>query len=304
MISLVIPVYNEEQLIDRLLDRACQALGSIADDFEIICIDDGSTDASLEKLISYRQQEKRVKIVVLSKNFGHQAAYTAGLTYAKGGYIAMIDADLQDPPELLTNMYEKLVRENLDVVYGKRTVRQERWLKRLSIRLFHKAFRHVIQVKDADNVGNFSLFTRRVLHALLALPEKNRYLPGLRFFVGFKQDYIEYERPDRVGGPSKMSTFELIRLALDAFFSFSDLPIKICLYTGLAGILIFCTGFVYTLVSKFIGIAPFGWSSTIFSIYFLGSVQLVFLGILGEYIHRIYKEIQNRPIFIVREFIE
>ena len=185
MISLVIPVYNEELLIDRLLDRACHALGSIMNDFEIICIDDGSTDASLEKLISYRKKEKRVKILVLSKNFGHQAAYTAGLTYAKGDYIAMIDADLQDPPELLKDMYEKLIHEDLDVVYGKRTVRQEAWLKRLSIRLFHKAFKHVIHVKDADNVGNFSLFTRRVLHALLALPEKNRYLPGLRFFIGF-----------------------------------------------------------------------------------------------------------------------
>jgi len=303
-ISLIIPIYNEEELIPVLFERCISNLITITNNFEIICIDDGSRDNSLKKLIECHQRDNRFKILVLSTNFGHQSAYTAGLSYSKGNYIVMMDGDLQDSPELIKTMYEKITKENLDVVYVKRIARNENWLKRLLIKIFHNIFKYFSKLEHTENVGNFSIFNRKVLNSLLSIKEKNRYLPGLRAFIGFKQDYITYRRPDREFGTAKMNYKKLLHLAMDAIFSFSDLPIKICLYTGMAGIIACISGFIYTLISKIIHIAPFGWSSLIISIYFLGSVQLLFLGIIGEYIFRIYKETQNRPLYIVDKFIE
>jgi dolichol-phosphate mannosyltransferase len=239
----------------------------------------------------------------LSRNFGHQAAYTAGLTYAKGDYVVMMDGDLQDPPEVIKLMYEKLINEKYDIVYGKRTTREEGITKKTLIKIFHCLFKNFSNMDKADNVGNFSLMNRKALQALLSIGEKNRYLPGLRFFVGYRQGFVEYNRLDRDSGEAKMSFNKLLKLAFDAIFSFSDLPIKFCLYTGIIGIIIFFSAGMYVLVDKIFGTALYGWSSTVLSIYFLGSVQLVFLGIIGEYVHRIYKEVQNRPLFIVREYI-
>ena len=304
MLSLIIPLYNEEMLVDKLLSRSSAALQSATDAYEIICVDDGSTDRTLEKLLACHERDARVKTLVLSRNFGHQAAYTAGLTYARGDYIAMMDGDLQDPPELLPAMFEKLTADDLDVVFGKRIEREEKWPKRQLIELFHRIFQRLLGNQDVENTGNFSVFSKRVAQALLSLHEKNRYLPGLRFFVGFKQGSIEYRRPDRHDGAAKMNLEKLVRLAFDAFFSFTDLPLKICLYIGILGVMTFFGGMIYTIASKASGMAPFGWSSTVLSIFFFGSVQLVFIGILGEYVYRIYRETQNRPVFIVREYIE
>lgn len=303
-ISLVIPIFNEEELIDELFKRTIEAMHKITDSFEIICVDDGSTDSSLEKMIECHQKDGRFKVLVLSRNFGHQSAYTAGLEYAKGEYMAMMDGDLQDPPELIAQMYKKITDESLDVVYGKRISRNEPLFKKALIKLFHSIFKHFSKMNKIENVGNFSLFSWRVKKSLLAIKEKNRYLPGLRFFVGFKQSYIEYDRQERILGTPKMNLKKLFNLALDAIFSFSDLPIKVCLYTGLFGMTIFFAGLIYSFISKIMGIAPFGWSSLVVSIYFLGSVQLLFLGIIGEYIYRIYIEIQNRPLYFIERFID
>ncbi|MDJ1503682.1 glycosyltransferase family 2 protein [Xanthocytophaga agilis] len=302
MISLVIPIYNEELLIEKLFYRCTQALSTITEDFEIICVDDGSQDRSLEILKSFHKKDTRFKVLVLSRNFGHQAAYTAGLQHAKGEYIAMMDGDLQDPPELLASMHQKLLSEQLDIVHGKRQKRKEQWGKKALIKLFHFVFKRFSQISDVNDVGNFSIMNRKALNAFLSLTEKNRYLPGLRFFIGFTQGFVYYDREDRQDGEAKMSTLKLINLALDAIFSFSDLPIKICLYTGLIGMILFFFAGLYTLISKIIGIAIIGWSSILLSLYFLGSIQLLFMGILGEYVFRIYKETQQRPIFIVKEF--
>lgn len=303
-ISVIIPIYNEEELIEELFERCINLLKEITNFFEIICVDDGSTDNSPRELIKCHKRDNRFKVLILSRNFGHQAAYTAGLEYAKGEYIAMMDGDLQDPPELLKEMYEKLISENFDIVCGKRIERKEKFLKKSFIKVFHLIFKNLLK-KDADeDVGNFSMFNQKALNALLSFKEKNRYLPGLRSFIGFNQGYLEYSRPDRRSGKAKMSFRKLVDLGLDAFFSFSNLPIKICLFTGLLGVILFFLASIYTLIGKFSGIAPFGWSSTLLSIYFLASIQLLFLGIMGEYIFRIYKEIQNRPIFIVKEFID
>jgi len=303
-VSVVIPIYNEEELIEKLFERCINVLKGITDDFEIICVDDGSTDKSLSKLIECHNKDNRFKVLVLSRNFGHQVAYTAGLNYARGEYIAMMDGDLQDPPELLKDMYSKLINKNCDIVYGKRIERKEKFLKKLFIKVFHLVFKILSKIDEATDVGNFSMYSRRALNAFLSIKEKNRYLPGLRSFIGFNREYIEYSRPDRAGGKAKMNFQKLINLGLDAIFSFSDFPIKVCLYTGLIGVLLFFMATIYTLISKFTGIAPLGWSSTLLSIYLLGSIQLLFLGIIGEYIFRIYKESQDRPIFITKDFID
>lgn len=304
MISLVIPVFNEGALLKELFNRTIKSLSSLKEDFEIICVDDGSSDNSPEILLDLHQQDKRFKVLVLSRNFGHQAAYTAGLNYAKGDYIAMMDGDLQDPPELLPDMYKGLKSGKTDIVYGKRKNLAVRTWKKPLIRSFHKVFKNISGFVESENAGNFSMFNRNALEALLSLKEKRRYLPGLRSYVGFRQDYILYERDKRPDGKSKMNLRKLFILGFDAIFSFSRLPIKVCLYLGLFGIIIFFIAGIYSIIGKIFGFSLFGWSSTVLSIYFLGSIQLTFLGVLGEYIYRIFTESKNRPTYFVREYHE
>ncbi|MBA7532542.1 putative glycosyltransferase [subsurface metagenome] len=302
MISLVIPIYNEESLIDELIERSIKVLAGITDDFEILVVDDGSQDGSLEKLLQHRDKEKRIKILSLSRNFGHQAALTAGLEHAKGDYIAMMDGDLQDPPELLGKMYMKLKSGEYDVINGKRRSRKGSIGRRMLTYIFHKLFKRVSGLGEIENVGNYSMLNRNALNGLLTLKEKIRYLPGLRSFVGFKQGYIEYVREERKKGKSKMNIWKLWLLGSDAIFSFSKIPLKICLFLGLFGVVVFLLAGIYVLIAKIFRFALLGWSSTLLSIYFLGSIQLTFLGVLGEYVFRTYKESQNRPIYLVKEF--
>jgi dolichol-phosphate mannosyltransferase len=304
MISLVIPVYNEELLIEELFLRTQAALRSVEVPFEVIIVDDGSNDKTLERLIACHSADPRFKVLSLARNFGHQAAYTAGLSYAKGEFIAMMDGDMQDPPELLKALYELIRAGSFDIVYGRRAGRKEKGPRRLFIDLFHSTYTRIARLKNIKDVGNFSIMTRKAANALLSLNEKNRYLPGLRSFIGFKQGFVDYERQDRSKGEAKMSVLKLFSLAFDAIFSFSSLPVKVCLYSGLIGVLLIVFAAVYTLVGKVTGLAPLGWSSIILSVYFIGSVQLLSIGILGEYVFRIYKETQNRPIFIISSFIE
>ncbi|MCK4466676.1 MAG: glycosyltransferase family 2 protein [Bacteroidales bacterium] len=304
MISLVIPVYNEEILIDELIERSIKVLSEISDHFEILFVDDGSQDGTLEKLLQHRDNEKRIKILSLSRNFGHQAALTAGLEHAKGDYIAMMDGDLQDPPELLREMYMKLKSGEYDVINGKRRSRKGSIGRRMLTYIFHKLFKRISGLGEIENVGNYSMLNRNALNGLLALKEKIRYLPGLRSFVGFKQGYIEYVREERKKGKSKMNIWKLWLLGSDAIFSFSKIPLKICLFLGLFGVIVFLLAGIYVLIAKIFGFALLGWSSTLLSIYFLGSIQLTFLGVLGEYVFRTYKESQNRPIYLVKEFYD
>ena len=232
MLSLVIPVYNEEKLIDELVNRTLSALDSFIAEYEVLFVDDGSSDGSLEKLLSWQKKENRLKILSLSKNFGHQAAYTAGLEHAKGEIVAMMDGDLQDPPELLSGMYRMITAEGYDIVSGKKTGRKGRKDRNLFSFLFHLLFRHIGEIKNMENSGNYSMMKREALDALLTLREKVRYLPGLRTFIGFRQGYIEFVRDDRFKGEPKMSIRKLIVLAADAIFSFSRFPIRFCLVLG------------------------------------------------------------------------
>jgi glycosyltransferase involved in cell wall biosynthesis len=302
MISLVIPIYNESILISLLFERVKTAMDKIGTDYEVIFVDDGSTDGSAQELNACHIADQRFKVLSLSRNFGHQAAYTAGLTYAKGDYIAMMDGDLQDPPELITVMYDLLKKEAAEIVYGERTERNEVSSRKVPTGIFHSIYRYLSRLEHIRQVGNFSIMTKNAVAALLSLQEKNRYLPGLRAFIGFKQASVSYSRPEREAGESKMTSRKLVSLALDAIFSFSNLPVKICLYSGLVGILLIFLAVVYILIGKITGLAPLGWSSIILSIYFIGSVQLLSIGILGEYVYRIYKETQNRPLFFVRHY--
>ncbi|MBV5313433.1 MAG: glycosyltransferase family 2 protein [Prolixibacteraceae bacterium] len=303
MFSLIIPVYNEENLIAELAARSVNAIESFTPNYEILFINDGSTDSTLQKLIGARKQYSRIKIVDLSKNFGHQAAFTAGLEMALGNYVAMMDGDLQDPPELLSEMFRMIKDEGFDIVSGKRKGRKGKRL-RLATNLFHFFFKKIAGIDEMENSGNFSILNRAAVNALVQMKESIRYLPGMRSFIGFKQGYVEYVRDDRKGGEPKMTLGKLIVLGADAIFSFSKFPIKVCLFLGTIGTIVFFFAGVYALVDKLFGWSVLGWSSTVLSIYFLGSIQLIFLGVVGEYVYRIYKESQNRPIYLVKKFYD
>ncbi len=304
MLSLVIPIFNEEKLIDELIGRTVTALESFIADYEVIFVDDGSTDRSLGRILEWRKDNPRIKVLSLSKNFGHQAAYTAGLEHSKGEFVAMMDGDLQDPPELLAMMYEKIINENFDIVSGKKAGRKGNKGRNFSAWLFHFIFKNIGEIKNMENYGNFSMMKREAVDALLMMKEKVRYLPGLRTYIGFSQGYIEFVRDDRLKGEPKMSITKLLLLATDAIYSFSRFPIRFCLIIGTIGALIFLVAGIFVLITKFTGSATPGWSSTLLSIYFLGCVQLVFLGVLGEYIFRGYKEAQNRPVYFVKKYYD
>jgi glycosyltransferase involved in cell wall biosynthesis len=304
MLSLVIPIFNEESLVDELVKRTISSLETFINEYEVIFVDDGSTDQSLSKLLRWQQNNRKIKILSLSKNFGHQAAYTAGLEHAGGEIIAMMDGDLQDPPELLSDMYRKITEEDFDIVSGKKTGRKGNKGRNLYAILFHLIFKHIGEIKNMENSGNYSMMKRKAVEALLSMKEKVRYLPGLRTFIGFNQGYIEFVREDRLRGEPKMSIRKLFILAADAIFSFSRFPIRFCLILGTIGTLVFMGAGIYVLIAKVSGFAIIGWSSTLLSIYFLGSIQLVFLGILGEYVYRSYKESQNRPVYFVKKFYD
>lgn len=301
-ISLVIPLYNEEDVVPELLNRCIDALEKISKEFELILVDDGSTDGTLDSLKMKREKDPRIKVLQLSRNFGHQAAYTAGMEKAEGKYIGLMDGDLQDPPELLAEMHMILSADKADVVYGKRTGKTNLKGRSVLTKWFHKGFKNLSGLEDVENVGNFSMMNRPALLAMLKFTEKTRYLPGIRSFIGFRQEFVEYQREERNIGKSKMKLGQLFTLSSDAIFSFSKVPIRICLYLGVIGVIVFFLAGLYTLIAKIAGFAVPGWSSTLLSIYFLGSIQLAFLGVIGEYIYRIHKESQNRPLYIVKEF--
>lgn len=304
MISVVIPLYNESLLIGRLIGEIGQQLDSMHEAFELVCVDDGSTDDTLSRLLQMRETKKNIKVVSLSRNFGLQAAITAGLDNASGDLVVIMDGDLQDPPQLIPVLVAKMQDTDADVVSAVRVTRKEKFDKRFYINVFHKIFKNISEGDQVEQTGNFSILSRKAVNAILRYSEYNRYFPGIRNLIGFKHEFVSYDRPERAEGSAKMDRKKLFALAADAIYSFSKWPIKACLYLGLSGVAIFLLAIIYTLVSKITGLAPFGWSSTFLAISFFGSVQLTFLGLIGEYIFRIYKEVQKRPIYLVKEIYE
>jgi dolichol-phosphate mannosyltransferase len=301
--SVVIPIYNEEKTLPELHRRLSVALRPLDAKIEIILVDDGSKDASFELMKTARLKDHRVKILRLSRNFGHQVAISAGIDIARGDAVILMDGDLQDPPELLADMVERW-KEGYQVVYTVKRSRRENPLKRFAFRSFYRIIRSVSTIEIPMEAGNFSLLDRRVVEILRTMPERNRYISGLRAWTGFRQIGISYDRQARYSGRPQMSYRRLLELALDGIFSFSKAPLRVAVYIGTFSALIAFLGGLWVLSQKFFtDRAILGWASTIVSISFLGGLILMTLGIIGEYIGRIYDEVKQRPLYVVQETV-
>ena len=300
-VSVVLPVYNEAENLDLLVGRLQEVLErATGGAFEVLLIDDGSTDASPEMLDALAARDPRCKVIHFSRNFGHQAALQAGLDAGVGDAVITMDADLQDPPEVLARLIAKW-REGYDVVYAIRRLRKDGLLKRAAYAAFYRSLRAVAEIDVPLDAGDFCLLDRRVARALVSLTERGRFLRGLRSWVGFRQVGIEYERAARHAGAPKYGFRKLVRLALSGYVGFSTMPLRLATWLGFlaasAGFLIAA----WAALTKIFHVpSPRGWASTMAAILFVGGVQLVMLGVVGEYIGRVYDEVRRRPLYIVR----
>ena len=303
MISVVVPIFNEEENLPELRDRITKALDSIGDSWELICVNDGSRDRSLAMLREMNQHDPRIKLINLSRNFGHQPAVTAGIHHARGDCVILIDGDLQDPPELIPEMVSKW-KEGNQIVLAERRSRSETGTRGIGFRLFYPIFRRISDLPSAPDAGIFGLMDRRVIEEFNKLPERNRFIPGLRSWLGFNQGSVLYDRNERAHGKPKQTLRKLIRYAMDGMISFSYKPLRAATYLGfLVSIAAFGLGLFY-IVTFFAWRKQFtGFTTTIVSVLFLGGVQLISIGILGEYIGRIYEEIKQRPLYVVQDKI-
>ena len=302
-LSIIIPVHNETGNLPELYERLTAVLAELALSYEVIVIDDGSTDGSLELLRGLHARNPRVKVLNLARNFGHQVAISAGLDYARGDGIVMMDADLQDPPEVIPDFVKKW-NEGYHVVYGTRRERKENVLKRTAYSFFYRLLRQVSAVEIPLDSGDFSLVDRRVADVMRSMPERARFVRGLRSWVGFRQIGIEYPRSSRLSGEPKYTFSKLMKLALDGLLSFSMLPLRLAAYVGLSIAAVSFLAAMYYLWGRLMSDKTIpGFATTIIVVLFLGGVQLVTLGIVGEYVGRIYEEIKARPLYVVRETI-
>jgi len=303
MYTVIIPIYNEERILPELRTRLMAATAGLDEPFEVIFIDDGSLDGSYAFMSSMHAEDPRIKAIRLSRNFGHQIAISAGLDEARGDAVVLMDGDLQDPPEILPEMI-RLWKEGFDVVYTVKRSRRENPLKRLAFRSFYRILHALSTIRIPMDAGNFSLMDRRVADVLRAMPERNRYISGLRAWAGFQQTAIYYDRDPRFAGKPQMNFGRLFQLALDGIFSFSNVPLRLAVYFGMIAALISFAGGFYVIYAKlFTNQAILGWASTILSILFVGGMILVTLGVIGEYISRIYEEVKKRPLYVVRDKI-
>jgi dolichol-phosphate mannosyltransferase len=300
--SLVVPIWNEELVIPELYRRVVETMARTEGTWELVCVNDGSRDRSLQLLLDLRAQDSRVKILDFSRNFGHQIAITAGADFAEGDAVIVMDADLQDPPEVILRMIEKW-REGFEVVYAVRSRRQgETWFKLFTASLFYRFLQRVADVDIPLDAGDFRLMDRRVVLAMRQLREKHRFMRGLSSWVGFRQTPLEYERAERFAGETKYPLAKMLRLANTAITSFSYLPLRLSTYFGFGLAALSLVAIILTIVLRLAGNHFFeGQATTLVSVLFLGGIQLIFLGILGEYLGRIYDEVKNRPLYIVSQ---
>ena len=303
MVSVVLPVYNEEEVLPQLRERLEPVLASLGQETEVVFIDDGSGDRSPEILARWTEDWPGSVLVRLSRNFGHQAACTVGLRKATGDAVILMDADLQDPPETIPEMVE-LWKTGSEVVVGERRGRKERGLRRWAFDAFYVVFNVLSDAPIGLKSGVFCLMDRKVVDELADLPERNRFLPGLRWYVGFNVDKVEYDRDERAAGASKQSSSRLIRYALDAILSFSPKPLRLLSLIGLLVCFLSSSYALVLVVQRILGINVVrGFTTPTVAILFLGGLNLLGLGIVGEYIARIYDEVKARPIAIVRDEI-
>jgi dolichol-phosphate mannosyltransferase len=297
-LSIVIPVFNEQENIPVLVERLLAALGE--ENFEVVFVNDGSRDRSLEILRQLAEKDNRMVVVELARNFGHQVAISAGLDFARGQAVIVMDADLQDPPEVLPQFIAKW-REGHDVVYAIREKRKEAWLKRTAYKFFYHLLQRVANIEIPLDAGDFCVMDRRVVDLLVGMPERNRFVRGIRSWVGLDQVGLAYERQARYAGEPKYTFSRLVYLALDGLISFSYLPLRMISVLGftVSAITIFLA-VAYTIQKLTIGLNPPGFATTIVAIFFLAGVQLITIGVIGEYVGRIFEEVKQRPLYIVR----
>lgn len=301
-LSLIIPVFNEELTLNEFYPRARKVLDSITADHEMIFINDGSKDRTLELLQQIASQDSQVKYIDLSRNFGHQLAVTAGLDNASGRRVCIIDADLQDPPELITALYNKM-DEGFEVVYAKRNSREgETAFKKLTAKAFYRILKYMTTIDIPVDSGDFRIIDQKVVQQLRRMPERNKYIRGQIAWVGFRQTHVLYDRQERFAGSTGYNFRKMLRLALDGITSFSNTPLKFVTYLGLFISIIALLLFFYVLYSMFVleDTVP-GWGSLMVSILFLGGIQMVAIGIIGEYLSRMNQNLLNRPAYIVQD---
>lgn len=302
--SVIVPMYNEEEVISTTFARLKQVMDSTGEQYELIFVNDGSKDSSAEIIKGLAKLHHEVVLVDFSRNFGHQIAITAGMDYARGDAIIIIDADLQDPPEIMLQMIEKW-REGYEVVYGKRVKRKgETWFKKTTAKMFYRTLRVLTNVDIPADTGDFRLIDRKVCDVLKGLKEKNRFVRGLVSWIGFKQTSVEFIREERFAGETKYPLKRMLRFAGDAITSFSYKPLRIASYIGFT---ISFFSFIYLLIvvyqRLFTDSTTAGWTSIVAINLLFNGIILILLGVIGEYIGRIYDETKNRPLYIVRERI-
>ncbi|MEA4925055.1 MAG: glycosyltransferase family 2 protein [Syntrophomonadaceae bacterium] len=301
--SIIVPLYNEELVIDETCKRLVGIMDAMGESYEIILVNDGSKDKTFDMARSLCRINQNIKLLSFSRNFGHQIAITAGMDYAAGAAVVVIDADLQDPPEVIPEMIAKW-KEGYEVVYGQRIERKgETFFKRWSARLFYKILSHLTDVDVPMDVGDFRLIDRKVLEALSRLPERNRYVRGMVSWVGFKQIGVEFVRDERFAGETKYPLKKMLKFAVNAITSFSYKPLRIATYLGSLVSLMSFVYLFYVIYEKLFGsrtTVP-GWASLAAISLFFNGIVLVLLGIIGEYIGRIYDEAKGRPLYIISE---
>jgi dolichol-phosphate mannosyltransferase len=300
--SIVAPIYNELENIPELYRRLKEVMDSTAETWELILVDDGSSDGSTEVICALAKEDKRVRPVIFARNFGHQIAITAGWDYARGAAVVIIDADLQDPPELILEMTKKW-KEGYEVVYAVRAEREgESWFKLWTASLFYRIIYRITDVKIPLDTGDFRLMDRKVVDVLRQMRERHRFPRGMSAWVGFKQIGVDYKRAARVAGETKYPFRKMFRLALNAITSFSYFPLQVATFFGFASAGIAIIAIPPVVYLRMTGSqAFFGQATTLIAVLFLGGVQLISLGVLGEYIGRLYDEAKGRPLYIVRE---
>ncbi|MDH4153346.1 MAG: glycosyltransferase family 2 protein [Nitrospira sp.] len=298
-ISIVIPIFNEAENIAELLSRLALSLGSLSD-YEILLVDDGSTDHSGPLIVRYCEQDNRIKLISFSRNFGHQIAISAGMKHATGDALIVMDGDLQDPPEVLPEFIAKW-QEGYEVVYAIRQKRKENIFKRILYRIFYRVLSKLSPFHIPLDSGDFGIVDRKIYSILNAFPERNKFIRGLRAWTGYRQIGIAYERAARLKGTPKFTFRKLVKLAYDGLLSFSDVPLKLASWLGFLFVLVSVVSIMILIVMKLYSdrINLQGWTSTIIVILFIGGLQLLLLGIFGEYISRIFDEVKQRPEFIV-----
>jgi dolichol-phosphate mannosyltransferase len=299
-ISIVVPVYNEEKSIRLMYDRLLASISKISSNFEIIYVNDGSRDNSFLELVKLSKEDSRVKYINFSRNFGHQIAVTAGLDKSKGDAVVIIDGDLQDPPEVIPEMYAKH-KEGFEVVYGQRLKRKgESFFKKITAKYFYRILKKITSVNIPVDTGDFRLIDRKIVNDLKNMPEQNKFLRGQIAWLGYRQTSVFFERDERKFGETGYPFSKMLKFALDGITGFSDVPLQFVTKTGIFISFISFLIILYAVFSHFVLEKTItGWTSLIISSMFIGGVQLISIGIIGEYISRINKNVQNRPLYII-----